>query len=278
MAGRARGAANPGSCHIPLDPCGAQLQTRAAIHRYSIVTPEQQTLPLSKKNDADTHSSAIPPYLEENYWWAYVHPRAVQIFEREWLVNLILFGNYARLRDAALDEIGSQAGGRMLQVACVYGDLTPRLRQRLAGDGTLDVIDVLPIQLRNLRRKLPPDSRMSLVLRDSTALGYADGSFDRVLIFFLLHEQPESVRRRTVAEALRVVKPGGKVILVDYHRPRRWNPLRPVMAGVLRRLEPYALDLWQHELDHYLPADAGVSGMREQTYFGGLYQKVVITR
>ena len=240
--------------------------------------PEQQTLPLTKKNDTDTRSSAIPPYLEKNYWWAYVHPRAVQIFEREWLVNLILFGNYPRLRDAALDEIGLQAGGRTLQVACVYGDLTPRLRQRLAGDGTLDVIDVLPIQLRNLQRKLPQDARVSLVLRDSTALGYADGSFDRVLIFFLLHEQPESVRRRTVAEALRVVKPGGKVILVDDHRPQRWNPLRPLVRAVLRRLEPYALDLWQHDLDHYFPASAEVAGVRKQTYFGGLYQKVVVTR
>ena len=43
----------------------------------------------------------VPRYLEQVYWWAYVHPRAVQVFEREWLVNLILFGNYGRLRDMA---------------------------------------------------------------------------------------------------------------------------------------------------------------------------------
>ena len=33
---------------------------------------------------------AIPLYLRQLYWWAYVHPKAVQIFEREWLVDLIL--------------------------------------------------------------------------------------------------------------------------------------------------------------------------------------------
>ena len=43
----------------------------------------------------------IPRYLESVYWWAYVHPRAVDVFEREWLVNAILFGHYARLRDLA---------------------------------------------------------------------------------------------------------------------------------------------------------------------------------
>ena len=45
----------------------------------------------------------IPRYLQDVYWWAYVHPNAVRVFERQWLVNAILWGNYARLRDAALD-------------------------------------------------------------------------------------------------------------------------------------------------------------------------------
>ena len=43
---------------------------------------------------------AIPSYLQDTYWWAYVHPNAVSFFERQWLVYLILWGNFARLRDA----------------------------------------------------------------------------------------------------------------------------------------------------------------------------------
>jgi hypothetical protein len=39
----------------------------------------------------------IPRYLLTNYWWAYVHPSAAELFERQWLVNLILWGNYSRL-------------------------------------------------------------------------------------------------------------------------------------------------------------------------------------
>jgi len=68
----------------------------------------------------------IPRYLEKLYWWADVRPNAVRLFEREWLVNTILFGSYERLRDAALDELGEVINGRTLQVACVYGDLTRR--------------------------------------------------------------------------------------------------------------------------------------------------------
>ncbi len=220
----------------------------------------------------------VPAYLQEFYWWAYVHPWAVRTFERAWLVNLILFGNYARLRDAALAEIGCPASGRTLQVACVYGDLTVRLSKQIAEDGVLDVVDVMPIQLQNLARKLPGDSRARLLHHDSTALGMPDGTYDRVLIFFLLHEQPLAVRRRTLAEAIRVVRPGGKIVLVDYHQPRRGHPLRRAMRALLRRLEPFALDLWQSEIAEFLPAEIRLGATRKETYFRGLYQKVVLTR
>ena len=52
-------------------------------------------------------SAAIPLYLSDTYWWAYIHPQAVNVFERQWLVNLILWGNFARLRDAALSELAA---------------------------------------------------------------------------------------------------------------------------------------------------------------------------
>ena len=220
----------------------------------------------------------IPRYLEQVYWWAYVHPNAVQLFEREWLVNLILFGNYGRLRDAALDDLGHTVTGRTLQVACAYGNITPRLRQRLAPDANLDIVDILPIQLKNLAGKMPADDRVCLMQGDSSSLACPDASYDQVLLFFLLHEQPEPVRRETLAEALRVVKPGGKIVIVDYHRPVPWHPLRLLMTGVFRRLEPYAMDLWNNELAAFMPAHTPPASIEKQTYYGGLYQKLVLIR
>jgi ubiquinone/menaquinone biosynthesis C-methylase UbiE len=221
---------------------------------------------------------AIPRYLEQVYWWAYVHPNAVQIFEREWLVNLILFGNYGRLRDAALADLGEPVTGKTLQVACVYGNLTPRLQQRLAPGASLDIVDILPIQLKNLAGKLPADPRVALVHGDSSSLAAPDASYDQVLLFFLLHEQPEHVRRGTLAEAMRVVRPGGRIVIVDYHRPVRLHPLRLLMTGVFRKLEPYAMDLWQHGIEEFLPAGVQPASVEKRTYYGGLYQKLVLVR
>lgn len=87
----------------------------------------------------------IPEYLRRNYWWAYLHPNAVRLFDRQWLVNIILCGNFAVLRDAVLDEFGATIAARSLQVACVYGDFSVRLALStpppvtapVAGAGTL---------------------------------------------------------------------------------------------------------------------------------------------
>lgn len=223
-------------------------------------------------------SLPIPLYLENDYWWAYVNPQAVAVFERKWLVNLILFGNYGRLRDAALADLGEVVQGRTLQMACVYGDLTPQLQAHLAPDAQLDVVDILPIQLHNLQSKLIPDGRIALRQCNCTKLDAPDAHYDQLLMFFLLHEQPEAVRRASLAEALRVLKPGGKLVIVDYHRPVRLHPLRPLMTVVFRKLEPYAMDLWQHEVSEFLPQGVGFQSVTQQTYFGGLYQKLVITR
>jgi ubiquinone/menaquinone biosynthesis C-methylase UbiE len=220
----------------------------------------------------------IPRYLETDYWWAYIHPRAVQVFEREWLVNLILFGNYQRLCAAALTEFDLPLQGRTLQIACVYGDLSLRLRAALSATAHLEVVDILPIQLQNLRAKLPSDKRVTITQGDSSALAAADASFEQVLLFFLLHEQPEQVRRATLAEAMRVVKPGGKLVIVDYHRPVALHPLRWLLRAIFRRLEPYAMDLWRQEIATFLPADRPPAALRKCIYFGGLYQKLVVTR
>jgi ubiquinone/menaquinone biosynthesis C-methylase UbiE len=219
----------------------------------------------------------VPAYLAETYWWAYVHPSAVKLFERQWLVNLILWGNFSRLRDRALARMGLSLPGRTLQVACVYGDLTSKVAARVPEGGGLDVVDVLPVQLENLARKLPAGAPVRMLHGDSTAIPAADATYDRALVFFLLHEQPEAARRATLAETFRVVKPGGSIVLVDYHAPVLLHPLRLLMQQVLTKLEPYALDLWRDEIAAWMPRGTALR-IHKQLYFGGLYQVLEVTR
>jgi len=220
---------------------------------------------------------AIPDYLQNTYSWAYLHPRSFWFFEREWVVNLILWGNMKKLTNAVLEEMDLQPQSRVLQVACVYGDFSNRLAKHLGkSQSTLRVVDVAPIQIENVKKKLKGNNNVSVHHQDSTDLSFPDNSLDETVVFFLLHEQPEHARRKTVAEAIRVTRPGGRVIFVDYHGPKHSNPMRYVMMPILATLEPFAMDLWREELPAYMPADIKPEQISSDFYFGDLYQKVVI--
>lgn len=97
-------------------------------------------------------------------------------------------------------------------------------------------------------------------------------------MFFLLHEVPDEMKLRVVNAMLGLVRQGGKAIFVDYHRPFRWHPLKPVMKLVFNRLEPFALAMWSREIEHMAGPAAAAFRWRKRTRFSGLYQTVIAER
>jgi hypothetical protein len=96
-----------------------------------------------------------------------------------------------------LDEFADTTCGRTLQVACVYCDFSVRLAQRIGSHGSLDVIDVLPVQLQNLRRKLTGSMPGGKWVRygDSEAGRQAQGIYeDRITMFVDDGSVPEFAR------------------------------------------------------------------------------------
>jgi len=224
-------------------------------------------------SDGAAASTGIPDYLEETYHWAYLSKLGRVLLDRSVVVSGILWGNAGRLIRATTDELRS--GERVLQPACVYGSFSRQLAAAVGGDGSLDVIDVAPIQVQHCRRKLKdfPQARVHL----ANAATWDDYDYHAVCCFFLLHEVPEDYKHRIVNNLLGSVSQGGKVVFVDYHRPHHYHPLKGIMRAVFGSLEPYAHSLWEHEISSYAehPGDFSWS---KRTYFGGLYQKVVAQR
>lgn len=233
-----------------------------------------ETITSANTQEAESNSH-IPSYLKSAYWWAYLHPKSVRFFERQWLINLIVLGNFSRLRDAALNEMGTSIKGRVLQVACVYGNFTENLVARLEPDARLDVVDVARVQLRNTRNKIGNPANVHLARQNSARLLFPDNAFDSAVLFFLLHEQPEAVRRATIEQAIRVTRKGGRLVFIDYHFPGRINPMRYLISGVFKLLEPFAQEFWSREILDWAPSEFKPRKVIKQTYFGGLYQKTV---
>jgi ubiquinone/menaquinone biosynthesis C-methylase UbiE len=221
----------------------------------------------------------VPDYLKHIYWWTYIHPLAVWFFDRQWMVNAILLTQYNRMRSAALEALGEILPGRTLQVSCAYGDLTPKLAARVAkGGGLLDIADVLPIQLKNAGAKLPAAAPVRLFNMNADHLDFKSATYDRVMIYFLLHEVPKDVRARVLAEAFRVLKPGGKLVMAEFAMPKWWNPFRYLWAVFLTIFEPFALDMWRTDIAEMLPEAARGCPLYRTRYFGDLFQRSVVVK
>lgn len=218
-------------------------------------------------------AAEVPVYLFSTYHWAYLNRTTLPWLDRMLVVSAILWGNAHRLMRSAVSEF--LPGQRVLQAACVYGTFSRLLADQIGPTGHLEVVDVATLQIDNARRKLQDLAHVQVRQADlADAQCLAADANDAVCCFFLLHEVPETVRRRIVDNLLASVRPGGKIVFTDYHQPHRWHPLRPIMALVFRWLEPFATSLFEASIESRSPR-AHEFSWHKTTCFGGLYQKVV---
>jgi len=237
----------------------------------TIPTNSTGEIPLAKS----TASSApeIPAYLQETYYWAYINPRNVKLLDREIVVRTILWQQHRKLQNLAFAEI--QPGQSVLQPASVYGSFAPNLAAHVGPEGSLDVVDVAEVQVNSVRRKL--QNYPHATVHHANIVHFDKQPFDIVCCYFLLHEIPDDYKYKVVDLLLEKVSPGGKVVFVDYHKPRWWHPLKLITSIVFDTLEPFAKSLWRNEIKSFA-SEAGRFEWRQETIFAGLFQKVVATR
>ncbi len=224
-----------------------------------------------------------PEYLARHYWWAYLWRPSIWFFDHQPIINLILFGQYRRLLTQTLHCLENSPTGRMLQLTCVYGKLTPTLLGHL-GNQSLYLIDVATAQLEASRNKLEPTRRSQLlsVRMDAEILAFQDNTFATILIFFLMHEMPVAARQRTLAETMRVLQPGGRLVITEYGaEPRRhWIYRRRLLRRLLTRWEPFLEDFWREDISAVLQREAGKLGktlhqVERHPVFNGFYRVLV---
>ncbi len=219
------------------------------------------------------NAPCIPDYLQKTYRWAYLDARNASYLDHEVVVKTILWRQHRRLEQAAFAEI--EPGQHVLQSACVYGNFSQALAEHIGPEGRLEVVDVAEVQVRNCRRKLAAYKNASV--RHQDVLHLRGESVDVVCCYFLMHELPDGYKHGVAATLLNCVRPGGKVVFVDYHKPHWAHPLKIVTSLIFDSLEPYAKGLWRKEIAEFAGTDTRFT-WRKETYFGGLYQKVVATR
>lgn len=131
-------------------------------------------------------------------------------------------------RRAAVRMAGVRAGDVVLDVACGTGDLTHAFARRseaalvIGADFTPEMLGLASRKRDRLDRRL--GRRVRYIEADAMALPQADGSVDVVSIAFGLRNVQDPAR--ALAEFFRVLRPGGRVVVLEFDRPRgsvaRW--------------------------------------------------------
>ncbi|MEA5451855.1 class I SAM-dependent methyltransferase [Leptolyngbya sp. CCNP1308] len=164
-----------------------------------------------------------------------------------------------RLRQSfldVLDQHGPAQVADILDVGCSVGISTLSLHRHYAqkSDPNNPVrtvgLDLSPYMLAVAQSQDTNGEIAQWVHGAAEATGFADGSFDVVTMQFVAHELPRTATQAIFAEALRVLRPGGALAIVD-NNPKSpvIQALPPVLFTLMKSTEPWSDDYYTFDLE-----------------------------
>ncbi len=246
----------------------------AAVGAFFFVGTRGALLLRAARGAPSTASSHIYPLYSQPWLMSLVDFQpiiaAILLFQYDRLVNLIARG----MRASPLED------GEVLVTSCAFGNVIPKLvgvalRKRAR---RVIVSDLLQAELDHVAAKLDRgDSRLEFRVEDANHVRLPDRSVQANIIFFLLHELPHEQKTQVLQEAVRVLAPGGRLWLAEFHRPRV-RVLKALSWAYFKVFEPLGLALWDsHDPLRQLAAMPGIR-CRCQVLFFGNFQVIEATR
>jgi demethylmenaquinone methyltransferase/2-methoxy-6-polyprenyl-1,4-benzoquinol methylase len=174
------------------------------------------------------------------------------------LNRILSLGIDRRWRAKAIDSLKPFAPERILDLATGTGDLALALCGALQPCHVtgVDISEQMMQIAREKAAKAGCATRLSFERQDCLSLGFAGSSFDAVTSAFGVRNFEDI--EKGLAEMYRVLRPGGRLMLLELSRPRRF-PVKQLYGLYSRTIIPCIGRIFsgEHEAYRYLPASVG---------------------
>jgi SAM-dependent methyltransferase len=154
----------------------------------------------------------------------------------DWLAAAYCLGREGKMRERTLDLAGVAAGDRVLDVCCGTGTLALAAKERVGSKGSVHGIDASKEMIAHAKAKAAR-RELSVVFDVAAAqsLPFPEATFDVVTCSLALHHLPEEVRAGAIGEMRRVLKPGGRMMIVEVGKSGAASSLLHPVALLHRR-------------------------------------------
>jgi len=133
------------------------------------------------------------------------------------LVGLLTLGHERPFREKLVRLARIKPGESVLDVGCGTGSLAIAAWRAVGPGGVIHGVDASPEMIARAEKKANrAGAEVHFRTGAAQSLPHSDGTFDAVLMTVMLHHLPRKVRLDAVIEARRVLKPGGRLFVVEF--------------------------------------------------------------
>ena len=137
----------------------------------------------------------------------------------DFLLWLLTLGRETAFREKMLRFAALQPGESVLDIGCGTGTLAIAAKRRVGAAGAVSGVDASSEMLARAEKKARRLwVEVSFKNGSAQSLPFSATQFDVVLSTMMLHHLPKSSRWEMAGEVRRVLKPGGRVLVIDFGR------------------------------------------------------------